>query len=112
MKIDEIENKLRSGGYLSRDDMNKMLQILAGEYSWCASRLEEVLKQKGDRWANLRELDSVKSATQADREWDRSELGKNEIGYRLSLKKYEKMLSAIRGILESQKRDFDNQSVA
>lgn len=96
MTIKQIAEALKKGGQIPPNDLAEWRGILAGEYSFAAGSLEDVLKQRPFIWNKLRE--SVKSDKAADRAWEQTEEGVNEMGLRLRMKAIEKLMSALKGL--------------
>lgn len=92
MSIEEISQKLREGSY-SPAELADFQVRLAGEYSFIASRLEEILKAKPQEWLRLRA--ESKSDAQADKKWEASQMGIEETIYNLKTKAISKMLTSI-----------------
>lgn len=107
--MDLIIENLKEGIYatnpvLASEDHAK----LAGEYAWICGQLEDVLKLKASKWNNIRQHAYTKSDKQADKIWDATDDGINEMGLRLRMKACEKMLSALKSLImvaEGQKRN-------
>lgn len=98
--METISKNLREGVYnsnpiLASEDHGK----LAGEYAWICGQLEDVLKIKATKWNAIRQNAYTKSDKQADKIWDATENGVNEMGLRLRMKSCEKMLSALKSLL-------------
>lgn len=70
---------------------------LAGEYARDAELLTQILTQKATIWIDYRE--GVKSDRAADKAWDATPLGVEEMRLRLKMKASEKSMSALKGIL-------------
>lgn len=97
--IERITEKLKNGEYTSHtaQDCADDLAKLSGEYSWVCSQLEQVLASKPVIWNSIRK--NTKSDTSAERQWEASENGVNEMGLRLRMKSIEKMMSALKSII-------------
>src|SRR5687767_9538100 len=67
---------------------------LSAEYARDSELLAEILSKKPEIWMKLRE--GVKSDTAAERAWERSDLGIQEMRLRLQMKAAEKKMSAAR----------------
>ncbi len=96
--LKRIQDCLRLGMYSSNPVMaSEDHAKLAGEYAWLCGQLEDILKTKAQIWAQLRfNQNSDKSA---DKAWDSTENGINEMGLRLRMKSCEKMLSALKSLI-------------
>lgn len=102
-----IQSNLRIGYYGNNPhECANDHAILAGEYSWICGQLENVLKTKSGVWNELRK--DVKSDTSADRMYDQTENGLNEIGLKLRLKGAEKMLSSLKSLIRNAEMEIKN----
>lgn len=81
--------------------------ILSGEYSWLMGQLEEILRIKSVVWMELRK--NVKSDTAADRAYDATPDGIKETTLRLQAKSIEKMMSALKSIIQIASDQSRNQ---
>ena len=80
---------------------------LSAEYSTLSETLSQILTFKAKKWIELR-TDS-KSASEADKKWEMSPAGIEEMKTRLRLKAIEKELSALRtmlSVLEGEARNL------
>jgi len=93
--LKEIERRLREGELTSQDPHGcaEAKAKLAGEYSFFAGRLAEIEVKKPREWLKLREEHDSDKAT--DRAWERTNDGVDEIYLSRSLKRIEKMMSAL-----------------
>ena len=71
---------------------------LSADYGKAADDLADILEVKAKAWETIRA--GVKTDTQAERKWDSGDLGVKEMRLRLTLKKLEKQMSAIRTHIE------------
>lgn len=76
-------------------------------HSQALDGLEEILAVKPQLWMNLRE--SVNSDKAADRAWDATEMGINEMRHRMTLKRLEKEISAAASALRVLEAEGRNQ---
>jgi hypothetical protein len=106
MDLNAITLELRDS-QLPPGKLSEYLVQLAGEYAFISSRLEEILKVKPQVWLKLRE--ESKSDTQADKKWESSQDGLQEIIYKLQLKSIEKQLSSIKTRLHIYEMEARNQ---
>lgn len=97
-KIEEIIEELRTDAPFTPQILAEYRSRLAAEYSFVAEQLEKILVRKPLVWDELR--GKVTSDAQADRAWERTEDGRNEIGYRLRLKSFERLSSALKSRIE------------
>lgn len=79
---------------------------ITGEYSRDSEKLEEILATKPKIWLEMRKL--CKTDSEANKQWDGSEQGIDEMRLRMRLKRYEKQLSAIRTMLEVKAQEMRN----
>ncbi len=70
---------------------------LSVEYSRLSEQLEEILTTKPSKWMEIRK--EVKSDKAADRAYDATPDGINEMKYRMEMKRKEKELSALSSLL-------------
>lgn len=75
-------------------ELSEQLVAQAEEYSRISSKLADVLRVKPGVWALLR--DSVNSDTAAERAWQRTEEGIQEMECQVRRKALEKTMSALR----------------
>lgn len=104
-KLEEVEKRMREG-VMTPHEMADMRIYLAGEYSYLSGQLERILFSKPEKWMTLRE--GTKSDTSAERAWDATEDGKQEMSIRLTLKRIEKMLSAANSALRIAEQEARN----
>ncbi len=77
--------------------MGRLSEIVVALSSWYATlgeQMENILIFKADRWLDLRK--DEKSDKMADRKWDASNEGKEEIRLRSQLKYLEKFISSLK----------------
>ena len=109
-QIDDIAKKLREGYYTSNPvGASEDLAILAGNYAWVCGMLEQILQRKPALWNTIRRDDEVKSDTQAERIYQKTEDGINEMGLRLRLKAMDKMSSALKSLIRIAEGESNNQ---
>jgi hypothetical protein len=97
-KYKQIIEKLQKGHY-AQDPHGAAedLTVIAGEFAWTCSQLEDILSRKPARWNLLR--NDFKSDTACERAWESTEDGVNEVGLRLRIKSMEKIMSALRTLI-------------
>lgn len=105
--IESIAEKLRTGRY-APTEYSEMRMTLAGEYAFWAGQYEDILKRKPNVWLAIRRNPECKSDARADREYELTEDGMNEIVIRLKLKTVEKLMSAIKTQLEVMSNEARN----
>jgi hypothetical protein len=105
--IERITSGLKNGEYTSNPHQcANDLSILAGEYSWVCGQLEAVLQKKPQVWNILRV--QHKSDTSAERTWQSTPDGINEMGLRLRMKGIEKMMSALKSLIRVAEGEAHN----
>lgn len=73
--------------------------VLSGYYSFYSQQLEEILMRKPNMWLYLRK--SHKSDKATDRAYEMTEDGLNELGLTMRMKRLEKMMSALKTIIDT-----------
>ena len=106
MTLEEIEGEFLQEG-VSPSRIAELRMILSGKYAYAMNKLEEILKAKPSVWNAIRE--KVKSDTAAERAWQGSELGQQELHWDFQRKKIEKMMSAAKTLLEVKTAEAYNQ---
>ncbi len=106
MTIDEIQDKLRIGGN-SPHDLAEMRAFLSSAYSYHAGLLQEILKKKAISWLNIRT--GTKSDASADRTWDSTPDGLEEMENEMMLKRIDKLMSGIGSLLRVAEGEARNQ---
>lgn len=92
---------------MSPHDLAESRVEMAGEYSYLSERLSNILTEKPGLWNVLRE--NVKSDKAADRMWESSAGGIEEMKLRLKMKALEKKMSAAKTMLEVLEGEARNQ---
>ena len=105
--ITKTQDMLRTGQYtsnphLAAEDKAK----LSGEYSFWTGILEDILTKKPATWNGMR--GNHKSDKACDKEWEATEDGINETVVRLKLKRLEKMIQALGGLLRIAEGEAKN----
>lgn len=95
MEINEIIKAVSEEKVIPPGTLADYRLRLAGESGRILERLEEILKLKADQWLEIRQREEIQSDKMADRIWDATDLGKEEMSIRMTLKRFEKILSAI-----------------
>lgn len=96
--IANIQTTLQSGKFAPTEAVEARL-VIAGYYAFASEQLEDILIRKPATWAKIRE--TCTSDKQADREFEKTQDGINEIGLSLRLKRYEKMLSVLKTVVDT-----------
>lgn len=87
--------------------MAELKADLSSEYAYQTGLLEAILLSKPRKWLDLRK--TTKSDTACDREWDMTEDGQGEIKIKFSLKRIEKLISAINSRLRVAENEAKTQ---
>ena len=106
--LKRIQEGLRAGYY--KNNPAKCAEdraILSGEYAWICGQLEAILMRKPAIWNTLRK--DVKSDTAAERAYEMTTDGLNEIGLRLRLKSCEQMMRGLSSLLKLAEGEIHNQ---
>lgn len=104
----KIQEQLRSGelSAINPHACAAAKALLAGEYSFYISQLSDIVVRKPQNWLRLRE--NVKSDKQADREYERTSDGINELGLEMKVKQIDKMQSALSSLIRMAEMDAKN----
>lgn len=95
MSIPELIEKIRNEEVITPGDLANFKLRLAAEYSFQSQRLTRILRLKADAWMEIRQREEITSDKIADRIWESTEVGKEEIEVKLYLKSLDKLLSSI-----------------
>ena len=106
MSITDIVKKIRKEEVITPGDLANYRLRLAAEYSFLSEQLREILKKKPEIWIEIRQREEVNSDKIADRIWETTKLGKDEMSLRLELKSIDKLMSSI----NSRLRTYENES--
>lgn len=82
--------------------------ILAHKYGEATDQLEMVLLDKPSLWNEMRK--DYKSDTATERAWDATTQGKQELHWKLQLKKIEKMMSSIKSLVDARNTEYFNSN--
>lgn len=105
--IKQVEQDLKDGVVLRSPGLCVEYKArLSGEYSFWCGQLEEVLAYKPSVW-NARRKD-FKSDTACDNWWLSTQDGINETVLKLRLKRVEKLLQGLNGILRLAESEAQN----
>lgn len=106
--IEKIQNEMRQGQLTSNPGLCADYRArLSGEYSFWAGQLEDILKDKPALW-NARRKD-FKSDTACEKWWLSTEQGINETGLVIRLRRCEKMMQGLSGLLKIAEGQARNQ---
>jgi hypothetical protein len=103
MNEKEISFALRSRKIFPAEAVEMRTQ-LAGLYAFYSEQLEDILMRKPAVWNELRK--SQKSDTATERVWEGTADGLNEKGLTLRLKSSEKMMSALKTIIDNANTEY------
>ena len=101
----EIEQALRENIKVEPDVYATWRARLSGEWAFYAGQYEEILKEKPGIWLKMRE--NTTSDAQAQKNWEASEMGINEMVIKLRMKRLEKHISSLRQLIDTARRDMD-----
>lgn len=73
--------------------------VLSGYYAFYSEQLESILMRKPSLWLHLRQ--SHKSDKATDRAYELTEDGLNELGLTMRMKRLEKMMSALKTVIDT-----------
>ena len=107
MTLEHITHYLKEDEGLNPHQLSQHLLWLAGEYAFQATGWERIQKEKPEVWLKLR--DQCTSDTQAERKWNKTESGINEIILRNKLRVIEKLMSSIKARLRVMESEARNQ---
>jgi len=97
--ITNIQTKLSTGKFSAMEAVEAR-SVLVGYYAFYSEQLEDILIRKPKVWDSIRNQTGVKSDKQADRLYEMTDDGVNEIGLSMRLKRFEKMLSVLKTIID------------
>ena len=105
--ITRISQEMREGRYVNNPHKcAEDLSILSGEYGWLCGQIEDILVRKPEVWNKIR-LDT-KSDITAERKYQATPDGINEMGLRLRLRGCEKMMSALKTFIRLATEEAKN----
>lgn len=108
METKDIENELQIGGVTPQRAADLRV-ILSGHYSHLSGQLEEILKVKPKIWIAIRGMARIKSDKAADREWEGTDQGLQEMSLRMNLKRIDKAISALSSLIRVKEGEARNQ---
>jgi len=95
MDLKTIIEKIKEQGVIPPGDLAEYRLWLAAEYGYLSEKLSQILKEKPERWLEIRQRSDTSSDKIADRLWETTDSGKEETTLKISLKTIEKLSSAI-----------------
>lgn len=105
--LKEVETKLRDGSLkLNPHGCAELRSKLAGEYSWLMSQLEDISMKKPHEWNSKRP--ELKSDTATENWWRGTQLGLEEEGLRMRVKRAEKLMSGLSSLIKIHEADRHN----
>lgn len=93
--IRDLIEKIRKEEIITPGDLANYRLRLAAEYSFLSEQLGEILREKSEIWMEIRQREEITSDKLADRVWEGTTFGKDEISLRLELKSIDKLMSSI-----------------
>jgi len=106
MTLSEIEQELLTTTDIQPGRLAELLVLLSAKYAEASNQLERILLSKPSIWNEMRK--DYKSDTATDRAWDATELGLGELKWHMTLKKIEKMMSAMRSMITVRTNEANN----
>lgn len=76
--------------------LSEIMVELSAIYAYVGQKLEDILVFKADRWLEIRKREDIKSDKNAERIWEATPEGKDEIRFRSQLKYLEKVIGSIK----------------
>lgn len=104
LTLSDIEKELATSPSPGR--LAELRVLLSAKYAQATNEYETVLLAKPAIWNELRK--DVKSDTRAEREWEATELGQKERHWKFQIKKIEKMMSAIKTLIDVKTGEAHN----
>lgn len=106
MELKQIEAELMAGN-TAPGQLAEFRVLLSGKYAFATNQLEEVLIEKPIHWNKMRP--DHKSDTACERAWEATDLGIKERHWKFQIKKIEKMMTAIKTLIEVKTAEAYNQ---
>lgn len=104
MTLQEIENELGTNPTPGR--LAELRLVLSSKYSHATNEYERVLLAKPKVWNAMRS--EFKSDTACERAWEATEGGAEERHWKFQIRKCEKMMSAIKTIIDVKTGEAQN----
>ncbi len=96
MTLEQIEVEM--GTVTSPGRLAELRVLLSAKYAAATNQYEAILLAKPPVWNLIRE--DVKSDARAERQWEATELGGQERHWKFQIRKIERMMSAIKTMIE------------
>lgn len=106
LSVENIAKFMREKKFISPRDTVRFRNYLAGQFQFISARFSEIITRKPSVWGEIRE--TAKSTNEANTLYDVSPDGVEIRVYRYELDAIEKMLSALRSILEQYQTESRN----
>lgn len=106
MNLGEYRNKLKDNKFPS--ELSEINLDMSAEYAYLTEQLINILRKKPAIWDGIRYSGTVKSDTAAERLWEKTPEGLDEMALRLELKALDKMMTSSRtriGVLSGEARN-------
>lgn len=104
MELKDIEQELAT--QLNPGRLAELRVILSSKYSKATNELESILIKKPAVWNEMRP--EFKSDTATERAWEATELGIAERHWKFQIKKIEKMMTAIKTLIDVKTGEAQN----
>lgn len=105
--IEKIQTELREGKLTNNPHACADYRaLLSGEYSFYAGQLGEILKIKPSTWNAQRS--NFKSDKACDRWYEATEMGVNEVGIELILKRITTLMTGLNSLLKMNENEARN----
>jgi len=96
MTLEQIETEMATVTTPGR--LAELRVLLSAKYAAATNEYEKILVAKPGIWNGIRK--TVKSDTRAEREWEATEAGIQERHWKFQIRKIEKMMSAIKTMVD------------
>lgn len=104
--LESIAEIMQRGEVIAPADVSRYRQYLAGEFFFLSEQIIAVEKQYPKEWEKIRK--TVSSDRRADMLFEQSDIGVDYATLKLRMKSVEKMLSALKSILEVYIKEGQN----
>jgi len=106
MLLQEIERELLTTTDIQPGRLAELLVQLSAKYAEASNKLEEILLAKPTIWNDMRP--QFKSDTACEKFWESTESGLQELKWKMTLKKIEKMMSACKAMITVRTNEAHN----